>query len=61
MKYAFQVGSGVMICIPSFIELGSAIQTLIGGGVTKRHGQHNDRITLLLFFKNKERRLKIEM
>jgi hypothetical protein len=31
MKYADQMGSGTMICIPSFIKIGSGIQKLIGG------------------------------
>jgi hypothetical protein len=31
MKYAVEMGSGVMIYIPSFITTGSGIQKLIGG------------------------------
>jgi hypothetical protein len=31
MKYAVDMGSGVMIYIPSFIKTGSGIHTLIGG------------------------------
>jgi hypothetical protein len=31
MKYAVEVGSGVMIYIPSFIKIGSGIQKLVGG------------------------------
>jgi hypothetical protein len=31
MKYAVEMGSGAMIHIPSFIKIGSGIQTLIGG------------------------------
>jgi hypothetical protein len=31
MKYAFEMGSGVMIYIPSFINIGSGVQKLIGG------------------------------
>jgi hypothetical protein len=31
MKYAIEMGSGVMIYIPSFIKIGSGIQKLIGG------------------------------
>jgi hypothetical protein len=31
MKYAVEMGSGVMIYIPSFVKIGSAIQKLIGG------------------------------
>jgi hypothetical protein len=30
MKYAIEVGSGVMICMPSFIKIGSGIHKLIG-------------------------------
>jgi hypothetical protein len=36
MKYAVEMGSGVMIYIPSFIRTGSGIQKLIGG---HRHAQ----------------------
>jgi hypothetical protein len=31
MKYAFQMGAGAMIYIPSSIKIGSGIQKLIGG------------------------------
>jgi hypothetical protein len=31
MKYAVEIGSGVMIYIPSFIKIGSGIQKLLGG------------------------------
>jgi hypothetical protein len=31
MKYAVEMGSGVMIYIPSLIKIGSGIQKLIGG------------------------------
>jgi hypothetical protein len=31
MKYAFEMGSGAMIYIPSFIKIGSAIENLIRG------------------------------
>jgi hypothetical protein len=31
MKYAVEMGSGAMICMPSFIMIGSGIQKLIGG------------------------------
>jgi hypothetical protein len=54
MKYVVQMGSGVMIYIPSFIKIGSAIQKLID---SQKHRQHGDRISLLLFFQNKESRL----
>jgi hypothetical protein len=57
MKYASEVGSDVMIYIPSFIKTGSGIQNLIRGIQT--HSQHDDRISLFLFFRNQESRLKI--
>jgi hypothetical protein len=44
MKYAVEMGSGVMIYIPSFIKIGSRIQNLIGREYTDR--QHEDRISL---------------
>jgi hypothetical protein len=31
MKYAVKMGSGGMICMPSFIMIGSGIQKLLGG------------------------------
>jgi hypothetical protein len=31
MKYAVEMGSGVMIYIPNFIKIGSGIQKLMGG------------------------------
>jgi hypothetical protein len=31
MKYTAEMGSGVMICIPSFVKIGSGIQNLIAG------------------------------
>jgi hypothetical protein len=34
MKYAVEMGSGVMIRIPSFVEIGLGIRTLIRGGYT---------------------------
>jgi hypothetical protein len=33
MKYAVQIGSGVMIYIPGFVKTASGIQKLIGGGI----------------------------
>jgi hypothetical protein len=35
MKYAVELGSVAMICIPRSIKSGSGIQKLIGGGVTQ--------------------------
>jgi hypothetical protein len=31
MKYAIQMGSGAMICIPGFTKTGSGIQEFTGG------------------------------
>jgi hypothetical protein len=31
MKHAVEMGSGAMICMPSFIKIGSGIQKLMGG------------------------------
>jgi hypothetical protein len=58
MKYADEMGSGAVIYVPSFINIGSGIQKLMGGGI---HRQHGDRISLLLFFKNKESGLKLSL
>jgi hypothetical protein len=63
MKYAIEMGSGVMIYIPGFIKIGSAIQKLIVGGYTDTHRytvtqQQGDLISLLLYFQKKENRLK---
>jgi hypothetical protein len=33
IKYAAEMGSGAMICIPSFIKISSGIQMLMGGGI----------------------------
>jgi hypothetical protein len=57
MKYAVEMGSGAAICTPSFIKTGSGIRKLIGGD-PQTHRQHDDIISLLLFFQNKESRLK---
>jgi hypothetical protein len=43
MKYAVEMGPVAMIYIPSFINIGSGIQKLIGG----THRQASDRISLL--------------
>jgi hypothetical protein len=31
MKYAAEMSLGAMLCIPSFVKIGSAIQKVIGG------------------------------
>jgi hypothetical protein len=48
MKYAVEMGPGVVIYIPIFIK----IDTGINGGT---HREHGDCISILSFFKNKER------
>jgi hypothetical protein len=50
MKYAIEMGSGAMIYIPSFIQIGSGIQKLIGGD-SQTHREHGDLTSLLYFFK----------
>jgi hypothetical protein len=58
--YEVRHGDGLRchdIRIPNFIKIGSGIQKLVGGG-TQTHRQHGDRISLFLFFQNKESRLK---
>jgi hypothetical protein len=58
MKDAFEMGSGVMIYILSFIKIGSGIQKFKGG--FHRHTRHQgDLISLLLFFQNKKSSLKV--
>jgi hypothetical protein len=59
MKYAVEMGSGGMIYIPRFIKFGSDIQKLIRWGYT--HRQQDDVISVLLFFQNKESRLKVKI
>jgi hypothetical protein len=58
MKYSVEMGSSTMIYIPSFIKIGSGIQKLIWGNA-RAHTQHSDLISLLLFFQNKESKLKM--
>jgi hypothetical protein len=55
MKCAVEMGSGAMIYTPGFIKIRSDIQKLMGGA------QHGDLISLLLFFQNKEGRLKMDV
>jgi hypothetical protein len=49
-----------MIYIPSFIKIGSAVQKLMGRIHKQTHRQEGDLISLLLFFQNKESRLKMK-
>jgi hypothetical protein len=57
MKYAVEIGSGAVLYKPSFIKIGQGIQKLIRG----IHRQHGDLIRLLVFFQNKESRLRMNM
>jgi hypothetical protein len=45
---AVEIGSGAMIYLPSFIKMANS----------ETHRQHGERIGILLFFQNKESRLK---
>jgi hypothetical protein len=56
MKYIVEMGSVAMMYIPSFIKIGPGIQRLIGG--IYKHTQDRDGISLFLFFRHKESRLK---
>jgi hypothetical protein len=59
MKYAVEMGSGVMIYRPTFIKIDLGIQKLRwGAGDSQAHRQRGDLTSLLLFFQNKESRLK---
>jgi hypothetical protein len=49
------MGLGAMIYVPSFIKIGSGIQKLIW---VDKHRQQGDLISLLLFFQNKEIRVR---
>jgi hypothetical protein len=55
MKHALGIGSGAVIYIQIFRNIGSGIQKLI----RRIHRQQGYFISLLLFFKNEESRLKI--
>jgi hypothetical protein len=58
MKYAFEMGSDAMMHIPSFIEIGSAIQKLIGGIHTPTDTQTAWRSRKPTLFQKKESRLE---
>jgi hypothetical protein len=48
------MGSGAVIYVPRFIQIGSSIQKVIGGYTNKHthiYGQQRDLISLLYFFK----------
>jgi hypothetical protein len=57
MKYAVETESGAMICMPSFIKIGSSIQKLMGreGGYTQTHKTAcRSHKPTLIFFKIRE-------
>jgi hypothetical protein len=51
MKYPVKMVSGVMIQIPSFVQIGSGIEKLIGG----IHREKGYDICLLLFFSKQKK------
>jgi hypothetical protein len=53
IKYVVEMSSGVMIYIPSFINICSGIHTLIGDD-SQTHREHGVPISLVLFLQNKE-------
>jgi hypothetical protein len=55
MKYAIEMGSGVMIYLPSFVKIGSGIQKLTGDRET---AWRSHKPSLFFFFQNKESRLQ---
>jgi hypothetical protein len=59
MVYSIEIGSNVMLYIPSFIKIASGIQKLLGGihMQTRTHREQGDLTSLILFFQNKESRL----
>jgi hypothetical protein len=54
MKYVVDMGSGVMICTPCFIKIGSGVQKLMGEIHSMVIAKSN-----FYFFQNKESRLTI--
>jgi hypothetical protein len=56
MKYAVEMGSGVMIYIQSSIKVGSGILKMIGR--IQGHNQHGNLISIFPYFQNMESRLK---
>jgi hypothetical protein len=57
MVYTAEIGSGAIIYIPDFMNIGGSIQMLMG----RTHRQHGDRISLRLFSQNKGSRLRHEV
>jgi hypothetical protein len=57
MKYAVETGSSAMVCIPSFMKIGSGIQKLTGGFTDIEIAWRSHMLTFIS--QNKESRLKI--
>jgi hypothetical protein len=53
MKYAVEMGSGGMTYVPSFINIDSGLQNLLGWN-TQIYRQQDDLLSLFLFLQNKE-------
>jgi hypothetical protein len=53
------MGSGALINVQSFIQIGSGVQTLMGGIHRHTYGQQRDLISVLYFFQSKKSRLKM--
>jgi hypothetical protein len=53
MKNAVQLSSGVMMYIPSFIKIGSGIQTLIEGRAIHRHAGRRQHEILTVVIRDK--------
>jgi hypothetical protein len=50
MKYAVKMGSGSMIYIASFVNIGCGNQKLMGGGDLHTRTEHDGHKNLFLFF-----------
>jgi hypothetical protein len=50
MNYAVEMGSGIMIYIPSFIKIGSGVKKLTGGIHIQTHREEGGIISLFFIF-----------
>jgi hypothetical protein len=46
MKYAVEIGSGAMMCIPSLIQIGSGIQKKLIGGIHRHTDTNTDSVVI---------------
>jgi hypothetical protein len=58
-KYAVEMASCGIICTPSFIKIGSAVQKLFGAGYTYRNTNRQQGDLISLLFLNMRSRLKV--